>query len=169
VHAGLIAGEKGIPFMAIRGIIGSDLLNHREDWRVVHNPFAEGEDPIVLIGAINPDVALFHAALADRRGNVWVGTRRELMTAAHAARATFATAERIVDEDLLADSAKAPGVLSHLYVTGVAEAPRGAWPLGLADCYAPDATRLASYAAEAVTPEGFARYLDAQIQDRRRA
>jgi glutaconate CoA-transferase subunit A len=168
VHAGLIAGEKGVPFMAIRGIIGSDLLNYREDWRVVNNPFADGEDPIVLVGAIKPDFALFHAPIADRCGNVWVGTRRELITAAHAARFTLATAERIVDEDLLADPAKAPGVLSHIYVTAIAEAPRGAWPLGLAGCYSPDEARLAAYAGEAVTAEGFARFIAAQMSERPR-
>ena len=169
IHAGLAAGEKGVPFMAIRGIIGSDLLKHRDDWRVVNNPFAEGDDPIVLVSAIKPDFALFHVALADRFGNVWVGTRRELMTAAHAAAATLVTAERIVDDSLLADPDKAPGTLSHLYVSGVALAPRGAWPLGLPGGYPADEARLARYAAEAATPQGFARYLAAQMAERRAA
>ena len=143
IHAGLAAGEKGIPFMAIRGIVGSDLLKYRDDWRVVANPFADGGDPIVLIGAIKPDITLFHAALADRRGNVWIGTRRELVTAAHASSKTLVTVERIVDDDLLSNPDKAPGILSHLYVSGVAEAPRGAWPLGLPGSYGPDEARLA--------------------------
>ena len=29
VYAGLQAGEKGIPFMPLRGLIGSDIVNHR--------------------------------------------------------------------------------------------------------------------------------------------
>ena len=48
--AGLVAAQKGAPFMPIRGIIGSDLLRARPDWKVIENPFAP-DDPIV---AINP-------------------------------------------------------------------------------------------------------------------
>ena len=29
IHAGLIAAEKGLPFMPVRGLIGSDVLRHR--------------------------------------------------------------------------------------------------------------------------------------------
>ena len=32
IHAGLQAAEKGIPFMPVRGIVGSDLLEQRDDW-----------------------------------------------------------------------------------------------------------------------------------------
>lgn len=39
IHAGLLAAQKGTPFQPIRGIIGSDLLRHRPDWKVIQNPF----------------------------------------------------------------------------------------------------------------------------------
>src|SRR3977135_1496615 len=58
VHSGLIAAQKGVPFLPIRGIIGSDLLKTRTDWKIIDNPFAEG-DPIVVVPAIHPDIALF--------------------------------------------------------------------------------------------------------------
>ena len=90
IHTGLQAAEKGVPFMPIRGILGSDLVKVRPDWRVIDNPFAT-DDPILLVPAIRPDVALFHAPLADRAGNLWVGIRRELMLMAHAARTTLAS------------------------------------------------------------------------------
>src|SRR5690348_717927 len=77
VHAGLQAAEKGIPFVPLRGILGSDVLARREDWRVEQNPFADGPDPIVLLPALKPDIALFHAPRADTEGNVWVGRHRE--------------------------------------------------------------------------------------------
>ena len=66
IHAGLVAAEKGVPFLPIRGILGSDVLRYRPDWRVIDNPFAESGDPLVLVPAIRPDVALFHAPMADR-------------------------------------------------------------------------------------------------------
>src|SRR2546421_11580993 len=79
LHAAFQASEKGVPFMPLRGLIGSDVLQHRPDWRVIENPFGQ-DDPIVLLPALNPDVALFHAPMADREGNVWVGRDRELAT-----------------------------------------------------------------------------------------
>ena len=33
IHAAFQAAEKGIPFMPLRGIIGTDILRHRTDWR----------------------------------------------------------------------------------------------------------------------------------------
>ena len=50
--------------MPLRGILGSDLVRHRPDWQVIDNPFGR-DDPIVLVPAIRPDIALFHAAMAD--------------------------------------------------------------------------------------------------------
>ena len=158
IHAGLQAAEKGIPFMPLRGIIGSDLLAVRPDWRVIQNPLAESgvQDPIVVLPAIKPDVALFHAEKADRHGNVWIGVRRELMLMAHAAARTYVTVERVEDQDYLADPALAAGTIPSLYVTAIAEAPRGAWPIGLAGCYEPDVAALAAYAAAARSEQGFA-------------
>ncbi|MBB4285176.1 CoA transferase subunit A [Roseospira goensis] len=148
LHAGFRAAEAGVPFQAVRGIIGSDLLRHRPDWRIVDNPFPEAPEDrrIVVVPAIRPDVALFHAPRADRDGNVWVGRRRELVTLAHAARATLVTVEEIVDTDLLAEEATAAGVLPALYVTAVARAPGGARPLGLQDLYDPEPAVVADWA-----------------------
>jgi glutaconate CoA-transferase subunit A len=154
VHAGLQAAEKGLPFMPLRGIIGSDLIAHRHDWKVIDNPFAEG-DRIVVLPAIAPDVALFHAPLADRDGNVWIGRRRELMTMAHASKRTFATVEAISETSLFADESLAAGVIPALYVEGVVEAKRGARPLGLWDAYEADDAFLSDYAAKAKTQAGF--------------
>src|SRR5580658_4044761 len=84
LHAQFQAAEKGVPFMPLRGLIGSDVLAHRPDWKIVDNPFGN-DDPIVLLPALKPDVALLHAAMADRFGNVFIGTQRELVTMAHAA------------------------------------------------------------------------------------
>ena len=159
VHSGLIAAQKGVPFLPIRGIIGSDLLKTRTDWKVIDNPFAKG-DPIIVVPAIQPDVAIFHAPEADRFGNVRIGRRRELVTMAQAAKATIVTVERISETSLLASEDSAAGVLPALYVTKIAVAPRGAWPLGLWGEYPVDSAEVARYAAMAKTPEGFAAYMD---------
>ena len=158
IHAGLQAAEKGLPFMPLRGIIGSDLLAHRRDWKVIDNPFAE-DDPIVVLPAIEPDVALFHAPLADREGNVWIERRRELMTMAHAAKRTFVTVEAISETSLFDDESLAAGVIPSLYVEGVAEAKRGAAPLGLWGAYDADEAFLREYSLAAKTQAGFDTFL----------
>ncbi len=163
IHAGLQAAEKGIPFMPLRGILGSDLLAHRPDWKVVDNPVGGGGDPIVLLPAIRPDVALFHARAADRAGNVWIGVRRELMLMAHAARTTLVTVEHIEDTDFLADERMAAGTIPALYVSAIAVAPGGAHPVGLAGAYPPDAAALEAYVAAAQTEDGFRHWADAAI------
>ncbi len=159
IHAALQAAEKGVPFMPLRGILGSDLVPHRPDWKVIDNPFVEDNDPIVLLPAIRPDIAPYHAPLADRAGNVWIGVRRELMTMAHAAARSLVTVERITDEDLLADPKTAAGTIPALYVSAVAEAKGGAHPVGLFGCYGPDHDWLKGYAEAAKSATGFAAFL----------
>lgn len=161
IHAGLLAAQKGSPFVPMRGLIGTDVLRHRDDWRVIDNPFADGGDPVVLIPAIAPDVAIFHVPMADRAGNVWIGRRRELAAMAYASAATLVTAERIVDDSLLGSETTAAGTLPALYVTAVAHAPRGAWPYGLWGEYPTDTAELLRYAAAARTRDGFDAYMGA--------
>lgn len=162
IHAGLQAAEKGIPFMPLRGIIGSDLVAHRDDWKIADNAFGEN-DPLLLVKAIRPDVALFHAVLADPQGNVWIGVRRELMTAAHAAKATLVTIEENYEGDLLADDRWAAGTIPALYISALAVAKSGAWPVGLRGHYPADAAHLQRYVEMAQTEDGFRRYLEETI------
>jgi glutaconate CoA-transferase subunit A len=168
LHAAFQAAEKGVPFMPLRGLIGSDVLAHRTDWTIIDNPFGT-DDPIVLLPAIKPDVALFHAPLADRDGNVWIGRDRELATMAHAAAKTVVTVEQLHDGNLFDDPRLAAGALGGFYVETIAVVANGAWPLGLADHYAADAAHLADYARMAATPEGFAAYLDRHVHAQRAA
>lgn len=168
IHAAVQAAEKGIPFMPLRGLIGSDILKNRPDWRVVDNPFGN-DDPIVLLPAIKPDVALFHASTADRTGNVFIGRDRELLTMAHASARTIVTVETICDGNLLDDPARAGSTVPGFYVETIAVAQRGAWPLQLLDHYPADGAHLAEYAKAAATPEGFARYCEQHVYAKKAA
>lgn len=159
IYAALQASEKGIPFIPLRGLIGSDLRRYRPEWRIIDNPFAVDEDPIVLLPAITPDVALFHAPLGDRHGNVWIGNRRECVTLAHASRGALVTVEEIYDGNLMEDERLVAGTIPPVYVDAVAHAPRGAWPLGLTGRYPSDAEHLRAYVQQAKTDEGFAKYM----------
>jgi glutaconate CoA-transferase, subunit A len=168
LYAAVQAGEKGIPFIPLRGLIGSDILAHRPDWRVIDNPFGNN-DPIVLLPAIKPDIALFHAGMADRFGNVFIGRDRELLTMAHAAARTIATVEKLHDGNLMEDPALSAATIPGFYVDTVAVAPRGAWPLPLLDHYPADGAHLAEYAKLATSADGFARYLDQHVHTKQAA
>lgn len=168
LHAALQATEKGVPFMPLRGLIGSDVLKYRDDWKVIDSPFGNN-DPIVLLPALKPDVALFHAPMADRFGNIWIGRQRELATMAHAAARTIVTVEKIYDGDLLADPELAAGTLPGFYIENIALAERGSWPLPLPDHYKTDGEHLALYARMAATAEGFSEYLDRYVHEKRAA
>jgi len=159
VYTGIQAAEKGIPFMPIRGLIGSDLMAVRSEYRIIDNPY-ENRDPIVVVPAITPDFALIHAAMADEHGNVYFGKDRDLASVAHASRHTLATVEKIHSGNLLDDPLLAAGTMSSLYVHGIALAEHGAWPLGLLDHYEEDREHMAVYRNMALSDEGFANYLE---------
>jgi glutaconate CoA-transferase subunit A len=158
IYAALQAAEKGLPFIPLRGLIGTDVLRYRKDWKVIDNPFAAG-DPIVALPAIRPDAALFHARCADREGNVFIGKEREVLLMAHAAKTTLVTVEEIVEGNLLEDPARGGAVLPAIYVSAIALAKRGAWPLGLFDLYPMDDAAIARYIGLARSAEGIGQFL----------
>ncbi|MCZ8140559.1 MAG: CoA synthetase [Acetobacteraceae bacterium] len=168
MHTMLQAAEKGVPFMPLRGLIGSDILAHRPDWKVVPNPFAaEGEDPIVLLPALNPDFVFFHALMADEEGNVWVGRRRECATIAHASKRALVTVERVVPGNFLEDERLASGAINATYIAGIAIAERGAHPVALLDEYGFDGAYVGEYARMARSEEGFAAWCAREVFDQK--
>ena len=162
IHAGLQASEKGLPFLPLRGLIGTDLLRTRPDWIQAENPLSKN-DPIVFLPAIKTDFAIFHAPFADREGNVWIGRRRELATMSHAAEQTLVTVEEIRETNIMSDELTACGALSAMYVTAIAEVPNGAWPLGLSTIYPPDFSHLELYSKMARKRESFKQYLNEYV------
>ena len=165
IEAALTAAERGLPFMPVRGILGSDIVRLRaNEWMVIDNPYPPG-DPILLVPAIKPDVALIHAPLADRFGNIWIGRNGHARVLSHAAKMTLATFERWYEGNLFDDPVRASGVLPAQYVRAISHQPRGAWPLGFGDEYPEDAEEMRTYAERAKTDEGFASYLRERVHD----
>lgn len=162
VYAALQAGAKGQPFAPLRGLIGSDLLRHRADWRVIDNPFAAGGDPIVLVPALNVDVAIFHAAKADAEGNVWVGRDRDRLLAAHAAARTLVTVEAVVPGCFLDDEATGAGVIPADLIEALAVVPGGCWPMAIDG--ATDLAAVRAYQQAARSDAGFDAWLAARLR-----
>jgi glutaconate CoA-transferase subunit A len=161
VYAALQAGAKGQPFAPLRGLIGSDLLRHRDDYRVIDNPFAPG-DPVVVVPAINADVAMFHVARVDAEGNAWIGRDRDRLLAAHAAQTVLVTTDAQVPGCFFDDPALAAGVIPALYVDAMALV-RGSWPIALDGRV--DLAAVRRYQQAAQSDEGFESYLKAEVRD----
>lgn len=89
----LQAGASGVSFTPVPGLLGSDLLRRRTDFRVVDDPFRPGER-VVLVPAIRPDVALLRGRRANAEGDVVIGTDTDDRLVAQASRhVVFAVAE----------------------------------------------------------------------------
>jgi glutaconate CoA-transferase, subunit A len=127
-HAGMAnryaAGAAGLPFAVLRGYRGTDLADHTATLAPIVCPFT-GEE-LTAVPAINPDVSIIHAQLADRSGNVMMwgitGVQKEAVLAA---RRALVTVEEIVDE-----LEPRPGsvVLPSWVVSHVAAVPGGTHP-----------------------------------------
>ncbi len=123
IYAGLQAAEKGIPFMPIRGLLGSDVLHKREELKVINNPFKK-DDLIVCIPPIVPDFTFFHVPLADSQGNIFIGSDSELKLLAHVSKKTLVTADMIVETNLLKDPDYKNNTISNFYIDGITETIR---------------------------------------------
>lgn len=163
IYAGMQAGQKGAPFAVLRGILSSDLLAHRDDWKVISNPFAD-DDPVVAIRAIQPDIALFHALAADRFGNVFIGRDRDGLLLAQAAQTALVTVEEIVEGNLLDDPMRSGSTVPAMYVSGIAVAPQGTWPVSFGERNA-DAGWMRRYVATARDADGLVKMIDALAQE----
>jgi glutaconate CoA-transferase subunit A len=103
-HFGMIsrlqAGATGLPFMPMNPTAAGDLERVNKMYRTVKDPYRGGD--VVVVPALNPDVAIVHVQRADADGNahIWgiIGEQKE---AAFAAERVILTAEEIVDESII--------------------------------------------------------------------
>jgi glutaconate CoA-transferase subunit A len=127
-HAGMtnryVAGASGLPFGILRGYAGTDLLTKTQNIAPIDSPF--GNEKLLAVAALNPDVAILHAQQADRKHNVmsWgiLGSSKE---AIFAAKKVVITVEEIVDEF---EPKHSSVIIPEKLITALAIAPRGAWP-----------------------------------------
>ncbi len=103
-HFGMItrlqAGASGLPFLPMNQTGGESLEKANPLIKRIPDPYG-GKD-VIVVPALNPDVAIVHVQRADKNGNahLWgiIGEQKE---AAFAARKVILTAEEIVDEEVI--------------------------------------------------------------------
>ena len=154
------AGAMGVPFLPMRSMMGSDLIGRLPDARQIDCPFT-GEK-LVLVPALNPDVALIHVQRCDAYGNAQIdGLPFMDLDLALAANRVILTTERIVSNEQIRrspDHTKIP----FLAVDAVVEVPFGSAPHECYGLYEPLFKHLDTYAAQLKQdPElGMRAYLD---------
>jgi len=150
----------GVPYVPIIGLVGTDLLKRRDDMVIAADPF-DGKIKTVVAKALRPDVAIFHAQVADRQGNVSCGYEAEVVILAEASQHVIVTAERIVDR--LTEKEASGAFIPAIHVDTVAHAPFGAHPAGCAGLYGPDKAHMAQYVAASKEDASFSEYLQTYV------
>jgi glutaconate CoA-transferase, subunit A len=154
------AGAMGVPFLPMRSMMGSDVIARLPEVRQIDCPFT-GEK-LVLVPALNPDVALIHVQRCDPYGNAQIdGLQFMDIDLAMAANRVILTTERIVSNEQIRrapDQTKIP----FLAVEAVVEVPFGCAPHECYGVYEPFFKHHDMYAGlmRKDPAKGIAEYLD---------
>ncbi len=127
----LMAGAMGMPFVPVKDMVGSDLLNVQSfmgenKYKMIDSPFDGSRT--MLVPALHPDVAIIHVQQADEDGNaqIW-GIGGDCQAGANAARKVIVSCERIVSRDVIGKDPSRT-IVPDFKVVAVVEEPFGAHP-----------------------------------------
>jgi glutaconate CoA-transferase subunit A len=154
------AGAMGVPFMPVRSMLGSDVLRQRPEAVEIECPFTK--DKVLLVPALNPDVALIHVQRCDAYGNAQIdGLSFMDMELAIAANKVILTTERIISNDQIR---RAPDLtkIPFFAVEAVVELPFGCAPHECYGVYEPMMRHMDDYVAlvNKDPVQGMQEYLD---------
>lgn len=171
------AGAMGVPFIATRSSLGTDLVSKwgfpgkmREKESgipdrklvVMGNPFGNwrGVSRVVLVPAINPDVTIIHVQKADKFGTCRIlGLTYADVDQAKAARNVIVTCEELVDAEELRREPEY-NQISFIHVSAVVPVPFGAYPTACYRCYDYDPHYLSRHSEFARDDKCYREYLD---------
>lgn len=154
VITALRASVQGVPFLPIRGMLGSDLME-AIGFKTVIDPYS-GEE-LAAIRAICPDIAFIHVQKADKAGNAEIiGPTYEDLIVARSAKMLIISCEELVDDDYFGLSKKAN--ISQVLTDHVVYLPGGAKPGACEGYYDVDEQEMQCF-KNLKTPEELMRYL----------
>ncbi|GLK86461.1 CoA-transferase [Ancylobacter defluvii] len=138
------AGAMGVPFMPMRSMMGSGVVDRAPGAKTMECPFT-GEQ-LLLVPALNPDVALIHVQRCDAYGNAQLdGLTFMDIDIAMAANKVILTTERIVSNEQMRrhpDQTK----IGFFTVDAVVEVPFGSAPHECYGLYEPFYSHMDLYA-----------------------
>jgi len=154
----LLAAGLGAPYIPTRSALGSDIPRHNPTFHMKQSPL--DETPLLLVPALQPDVAIIHVQRSDEEGNahLWgnVGVSEEAMLAA---RDVVLVAEEIVSHEVIVSDPNR--VLGPAFkVRAIVHEPWGAHPSAVQGHYNRDHQFYHEYHERSRTLEDFQRWLD---------
>ncbi|MFK8251336.1 CoA transferase subunit A [Ancylobacter terrae] len=138
------AGAMGVPFLPMRSMLGSGVVERAPGAKTMECPFTG--DTLLLVPALNPDVALIHVQRCDAFGNAQLdGLTFMDIDIAMAAKRVILTTERIVSNDQIR---RAPDQtkIGFFAVDAVVEVPFGSAPHECYGLYEPFYSHMDLYA-----------------------
>ncbi len=153
-----LAGGLNVPFMAVRSMLGSDIMKYNSRVKVMEDPY--GGPPVALVPAARPDVAVIHAQRADVMGNgqVWGFTGND-ENKARAAGRVILTCEELVPTEQIRRRGNMT-LIPFYCVDAVVHVPYGCYPQSCYGYYAYDVLFCGDYHEKTKTREGFLEWLD---------
>jgi glutaconate CoA-transferase subunit A len=161
-----LAGSLGLPFIPIRSLRGSDILERLREVEPpvvanVEDPFT-GEDWLVL-KPVTPDVAVVQAQVADEDGNAWIlGPRWDNEEQVKSSERAIVCTERLVSTEAIRRAPERT-VVPGFRVSHVVNLPFSAHPTSVYGVYDFDAGHIKEFADASKTPQGFQEYLDKYV------
>lgn len=159
----LMAGALGMPFVPVKDMVGTDLMNVKSflgdnKYKMIESPF-DGS-PVMLVPALRPDVAIIHVQQADEDGNaqMW-GIGGDCKWGANAAGKVIVSCERIVSRETVGKDPSRT-IVPSFKVVAVTEEPFGAHPGYTPGFYDADLSYGYLYKEASNTVEGFQAFLD---------
>lgn len=159
----LMAGSMGMPFVPVKDMAGTDLLNVKgfmgeDKYRMIDSPF-DGS-PTLLVPALNPDVAIIHVQQSDDQGNaqMW-GIGGDCQVGANAAKKVIVSCERLVSREVVGKDPSRT-IVPSFKVAAVVEEPFGSHPGYTPGFYDVDFAFGSMYQQASNTVEGFQAFLD---------
>ncbi|MBW1690503.1 MAG: CoA transferase subunit A [Deltaproteobacteria bacterium] len=144
-----LAGEMGIPFIPVIGLMGSDIIKHqvastKKKFEIITNPWNQ-QEKVLLVSAMQPDVSIIHVQKADEIGNLLIqGIASHEPELIRASTATIVSCEEIVSTNFFRSNSDSTTVPYH-YVDAVVEQRFGAYPTSAYGYYNFDADHINYY------------------------
>ncbi|MCM3762142.1 hypothetical protein M3212_15325 [Alkalihalobacillus oceani] len=162
------AGAIGIPFIPIKSMNGTDIVNietfdQGNKFRQAECPFTS--ERVTLVPSVQPEYAVLHASRADRNGNVQLfGISSSSEAIAKAAKKVIVTVEEIVEEEVIRQDplyTLLPGFL----VDAIIHVPYGAHPAGMYKYYDYDKEHIDEYIRASRNEEQIKDYLNKYVRE----
>jgi glutaconate CoA-transferase subunit A len=154
------AAAMGLPFLPGRSMLGTDTFRHSAA-KTIACPFT-GE-PLLVVPALYPDVAVIHVHEADRYGNCRIrGTTVADIDLARAAKKLIITCERLIPNDEIRQDPTRT-VIPFYCVDAVCEVPFGSYPGNMPYEYFSDEEHLRTWLEVERDLDAFKRFLDEYI------